>query len=107
MPVSTSHHCGDDVVFAHNGFDRSLANNRDMLTTLEPAAQLRTAGGGKSARLAASYEFLCAALQRVNQIFNRLALRHFASSAAVGCWHRPGRLIAGVHFTGEHLDCLA
>jgi KUP system potassium uptake protein len=51
-PVSTAHHCGGDVVFAHNGVNRSLANNQDMLTVLGPASRLRTAGGGKGARLA-------------------------------------------------------
>jgi KUP system potassium uptake protein len=39
-------------VFAHNGFDRFLADNRDMLTTLGPASRLRTPGGGKAVRLA-------------------------------------------------------
>jgi KUP system potassium uptake protein len=39
-------------VVAHNGFDRFLADNRDMLTTLGPASRLRTAGGGKAVRLA-------------------------------------------------------
>jgi KUP system potassium uptake protein len=39
-------------VFAHNGFDRFLADNRDMLTTLGPASRVRTAGGGKAVRLA-------------------------------------------------------
>ena len=39
-------------MFAHNGFDRFLADNRDMLTTLGPASRVRTAGGGKAVRLA-------------------------------------------------------
>jgi KUP system potassium uptake protein len=51
-PVSTAHHRGGNVVFAHNGFDRFLANNRDMLTTPGPASRLRTAGGAKTVRLA-------------------------------------------------------
>jgi KUP system potassium uptake protein len=49
---SAAHHRGVDVVFTHNGFDRSMANNRDMLTNLGPASRLRAAGGGKAARLA-------------------------------------------------------
>ena len=39
-------------MFTHNGFDRSLGNNRGMRTTRGPASRLRTAGGGKTARLA-------------------------------------------------------
>jgi len=51
-PVSTAHHRGGDVVFPYNGFNRSLANNRDMLTTSGPKSRPRTAGGGNRARLA-------------------------------------------------------
>src|SRR6202030_2495753 len=50
--VSTAHHRGGDVVFPYNGFNRSLANNRDMLTTSGPKSGPRTAGGGNRARLA-------------------------------------------------------
>jgi len=39
-------------VFAHNGFDRFLANNRNVFTTPGPASRLRTADGAKTVRLA-------------------------------------------------------